>query len=154
MKKMTMTVMTLLLLILLAGAEPHGERQYANLSFTVWQLENGAKEAVNRINTPIPEVFRESWIYEFVSMDITDGAAVNKVVKKDGLRFVLTAGTNNKLSIQVLEKENELLQIVLSRPSTVDTIFYGSGNRPYLIESTYTTGNHPIGILSPGIVKK
>jgi hypothetical protein len=153
MKKMTMTVMTLLLLVLMAGAEPHGERQYANLGFTVWQLDNGAKEAIDRINTPIPEVFRESWIYEFVSMDITEGKAVTKVVEKDGLRFVLIAEPNKKLTIHVIEKEKDLLRIVLCRPSTIDTIFYGSESRTYLIEVTYTVGSHPIGLLSPGIRK-
>jgi hypothetical protein len=153
MKKMTMTLIMLLMLALIAGAETHEERQYINLSFTVWQLENGAKEAITRINTPIPEVLRESWIHDFVSLDITDGIAVTKVVENDGLRFVLIAEPNIKLTIQVFEKEKELFRVIHNKPSTVDTIFYGSDRKTYMMELTYTADNHPIGLVSPGIRK-
>ena len=154
MKKMTMVVMTVLLLSLISWAEAIEERKYVNVSFTVWQLENGAKEAALRINTPIPEVFQESWIYEFAALDISAGKAATKAVEKNGLRFDLIAEPNEKLSIQVLEKEIELFKTVHSKPATVDTIFYGSGCKTYLMELTYTAGNHPIGLLSPGIKKK
>ena len=154
MKKMAMALMTLLLLTLISWADAIEERKYVNVSFTVWKLENGAKKAALRINTPIPEVFRESWIYEFVSMDITEGKAVTKAMEKDGLRFVLTAEPNKKLAIHVIEKEKDLLRIVLCRPSTIDTIFYGSGCKTYMIELFYSADDHPIGVFSPGIMKK
>lgn len=154
MKKTLIAVVMVLLLGLGSWSETRGESYYVNLSFTVWQMENGAAEAVHRINTPIPEVFRESWICDFVSFDVSDRKAATKVVEKDGFRFVLTAEYKNRLTIQVFEKEKELFRFVHNRPSTVKYIFFGAGGQTYLIEATYTTGNHKIGLLSPGILKK
>ena len=42
---------------------------------------------------------------------------------------------------------------VHKRPSTVNYVFCGTDDLTYLIELTYTIGNHPIGLLSPGILK-
>ena len=154
MKKTAMALTTVLLLTLISWAEAIEERRYVNLSFTVWQLENGAKEAVNRINTPIPEVLRKSWICDFVSLDVTDEMATAKVVEKDSFRFVLSAEYKDMLTIQVFEKEKEIFRFIHNRPSTVDYIFYGADGMTYMIELTYTSNNHPIGLLSPGIQKK
>jgi len=154
MKKMMMIVTMVILFNLGSWSEIHKERQYVNLSFTVWQLKNGVAEAVHRINTPIPEVFRESWICDFVAFEVSEGKATTKVVEKDGFRFVLTAEPNGKLTIQVFEKEKELFRFVHNRPSSVKYIFYGSDHMTYMMELTYTVDNHPIGLLSPGIMKK
>jgi len=35
-----------------------------------------------------------------------------------------------------------------------DYIFYGTDGHTYLVELCYSIGNHPIGLLSPGILKK
>lgn len=154
MKKTAMALITVLLLALISWAGSREEQQYVNLNFIVWQLENGAAEAARRINTPIPEVFKESWICDFITLDVTSGKAATKVMKKGGLRFVLTAENKDRLTIQVYEKEKELFRLIYNRPSTVDTIFYGSDNKTYMIELTYTANNHPVGFLSPGILKK
>jgi hypothetical protein len=130
------------------------ERHYVNLSFIVWKLENGPTEAALRINTPIPEVLNESWVCDILSFDVSEGKPVSKIEEKDGFRFILTAEPNIKLTIQVYEKEKELFRFVHNRPSTVNTIFYSSDSRAYLIEATHTASNHPIGLLSPGILKK
>jgi hypothetical protein len=153
--KKTLTGVTIVLMSCLGSwSETHEERQYVNLSFTVWQLKNGVAEAALRINTPIPEVLKESWICDFVSFDVTDGKAATKVVEKDGFQFVLTADYKDRLTIQVCEKKEEQFWFVHNRPSTVNYIFYGINSRTYLIEVTYTADNHPTGLLSPGILKK
>jgi hypothetical protein len=154
MKKMLITMVAVLWFSLGSWSGTHEDRQYVNLNFTVWKLEKGVKEAIQRINTPIPEIFRESWIYKIISFDVTDGKAATKAVEKDGLRFVLIAKPKGKLTIQVHELGKELFKIVHNRPSTVDTIFYDSKNQTYLVEVTYTADDHPIGLLSPGILKK
>jgi hypothetical protein len=154
MKKMIMTAMTILLFSFSWGLEGRREKRYVNLGFTVWKLEKGPSEAACRINTPIPEVFRESWICDFITFDVTDGTSAAKVVEKDGIRFVLTAEYRDRLTIQVFEKKQEILRLVHKRASTVDYIFYGADGLTYLMELTYTAGNHPIGLLSPGILKK
>ena len=151
MKKMLTVMVAVFLFGLGSLSETHEERQYVNLSFTVWQLKNGVAEAARRINTPIPEVFRESWICDFAGLDITYGKAATRVVEKDGFRFVLTAELKEKLTIQVFEKEKELFQFIHNRPSTVDYIFYGSDHKTYLMEITYTADNHPTGLFPPGI---
>lgn len=35
-----------------------------------------------------------------------------------------------------------------------DYIFYGTDGHTYLVELCYSIGNHPTGLLSPGILKK
>ena len=154
MKKMLIAMVTVLWFSLGSWSGILEKRQYVNLSFTVWKSENGVAEVVRRINTPIPEVFRRSWICKFMSFDVTDGKAATKTVEKDRFLFVLIAEPNAKLTIQIHKTGNELFRIVHNRPSTVDTIFHDSKNRTYLMEATYTIDNHPIGPLSPGILKK
>ena len=154
MKKMLIAVVMVLFFCLGSWSETSEKPHYVNLSFAAWQLENGAAEAVHKINTPIPEVFRDSWICDFVTLDVTDGKPSTKVVEKDGFRFVLTAKYKDRLTIQIIEKEKELFRFVHNRPSTVNYIFYGSDHKTYLMEATYTADNHPIGLLSPGILKK
>jgi hypothetical protein len=154
MKKMLLTTVMVLLISLVSWPETRQERHYVNLSFTVWKLKNGPSEALRRINTPIPEVFRESWICDFMAFDVTQGKPASRELNKDGLRFVLTAEPHGKLTIQVYEREKEVFRFVHNRPSTVNTIFYGANSRSYLIEATHTAGSHPIGLVSPGILKK
>ncbi len=154
MKKIQVAMVMAIFIGLGSWAGSLKERHYVNLSFTVWQLESGPSEAVHRLNTPIPEVLRESWICEILAFDVTDGNPAAKRLEKDGIRFVLTAEPNARLTIQVYEKENERFRFVHCRPSTVNTIFYGAGSRTYLIEATHTADNHPLGLVSPGILKK
>jgi len=154
MKKMLVTTLMVLSVILGSWTETRKESRYVNLSFTVWKLENGLSEAARRINTPIPEVLRESWIYDFMALDVTEEKTVKRAIEKEGLRFVLTAEEAGRLTIQVYEKEKEVLRFVHSRPSTVNTIFYDTDSRAYLIEAFHTVNNHPIALVSPGIMKK
>jgi hypothetical protein len=151
MKKMLIPVALILLISPGTWSETQKARQYVNLSFIVWRLENGAEEAISRINTPIPELFKESWICEFVTFDVSDRKAATKIVEKAGLRFVLTADFKDRLTILVYEKENELFRFIHNRPSTANYIFYGSDHKTYLMEAAFTSDNHPIGLLSPGI---
>ena len=138
-----------------SGEEPH----YVNISFTVWQSKMkpmGAAhiEAGNRINTPIPRVYRDSWNHDLVSLDVSDREPHIKFFEKDNFRFVLTAEYKERLTIQVFEKDKEIFMFVHNRPSTIDYIFYSTDGPTYLMEVCYTIGNHPIGLLSPGILKK
>jgi hypothetical protein len=154
MKKLTIIVMIILTFGLTLLSEIPEKRQYVNLSFTVWKLESGPSEAILRINTPIPKVLRESWICHFMAFDVTQGKAVSRELNRDEFRFILTAEPNAKLTIQVYEREKEEFRFVHNRPSTVNTIFYGANNRAYLIETTHTAADHPLGVFSPGISKK
>jgi hypothetical protein len=154
MKKMLVTTFMVLLIGLGSWTEAREESHYVNLSFTVWKLENGPSEAARRINTPIPEVFKESWICEFLAFEIAEGKPASKELSKDGFRFVLTAEYKGRLTIRVYEKEKELFRFIHNRPSTVNTIFYGADSRAYLIEATHTADNHPIALVPPGILKK
>lgn len=107
MKKMLSTALMVMLASLGIWATSDDERHYVNLSFIVWKLENGPTEAAIRINTPIPEVLNESWICDILSFDVTEGKPVSKIEEKDGLRFVLTAEPNIKLTSRFMkEKKN------------------------------------------------
>jgi hypothetical protein len=153
MKKLAIIALTILSFSLLLTGENPEKRQFVNVSFTVWKLENGASDVARRINTPIPEVFRESWIYEAVSFDVTGGKTTPRVIEKGELRFVLIAEPDGKLMLKVQEEEKELFKIIHTRPSTIDTIFYASDNQAYLIEATSSFDHHPRGVFSPGIRK-
>jgi hypothetical protein len=153
MKKLAAAATLAILVGMSPALEAREDRQYANVCFTVWQMKNGASEAIRRIDTPIPEVLRESWICDIFSLDITEGKPVTKVMEKERFRFILTAGSNTGLTIQVYEKGNALFRFDHNRPSAVDYIFYGSDRFTYLMEVSYTTGNHRIGLVSPGILK-
>lgn len=154
MKKTLLTTLMVLLFSLGSWPDSREERHYVNLSFTVWKLENEPSEAARRINTPIPEVFTESWICDVIAFDVTERKPINREVGKEGFRFVLTGEYKERLTIQVYEKGKELFRFVHNKPSTVNYIFYGSDHKTYLMEVTYTIGNHQIGLLSPGILKK
>jgi len=67
---------------------------------------------------------------------------------------VLTAEYKERLTTQVFERDKEIFMFVHNRPSTIDYIFYGTDGHTYLVELCYSIGNHPIGLLSPGILKK
>lgn len=153
MKKMAWTTASVLLISLGSWTETRDKHPYANTSFIVWQLEKGAGEASRRIDTPIPEVFRESWLYEYLSFDLSGKSSATKVVEKEGFRFVLIAESTEKLTIQVKDKSEELFRIILCRPSSIKAIFYGRESQAYLIEVFYTVDSHPSGLLSPGIKK-
>jgi hypothetical protein len=154
MKKMLVTTLMVLSVSLGSWTESRKESRYVNLSFTVWKLENGPSEAARRINTPIPEVLRESWICDFMVLNVTEEKTVTRAMEKEELRFVLTAEEAGRLIIQVYEKEKEVLRFAHNRPSTVNTIFYDIYGRTYLIEATHTVNDHPIALVSPGILKK
>jgi len=135
------------------------EQHFVNISFTVWQTKMkpmGAAhiEAGNRFNNPIPRVYRDSWNHDLVSLDVSDRKPQKKFFEKDNFRFVLTAEYRERLTIQVFEKDKEIFMFVHHRPSTIDYIFYDTDGHTYLVELCYTVGNHPIGLLSPGILKK
>ena len=154
MKKMVLAAIMVLLIGLVSWPEIRRVPQYVNISFTLWQSEAEPMEIARMINTPIPRVYRDSWNHDLVSLDVSDRKSHTKILEKDNFRFVLTAEYRDRLTIQVFEKEKELFRFVYNRPSTVDTIFYGSDRKTYMMELTYTADNHPIGLLSPGILKK
>ena len=154
MKKMIMIVTMVLSLSLSSWPETRRVPHYVNISFTLWQSKAEPMEMARMINTPIPRVYRDSWIHDLVSLDVSDRKSHTKILEKDNFHFVLTAEFKDMLTIQVIEKEKELFRFIHNRPSTVDYIFYGSDHLTYMIELTYTADNHPIGLLSPGILKK
>ncbi len=133
-----------------SGEEPH----FVNISFTVWQSKMKPAEAAHMIHTPIPRVYRDSWNHDLVSLDVSDRKPHKKFFEKDNLRFILTAEYKERLTIQVFEKDKEIFMFIHNRPSTIDYIFYGTDGYTYVMELCYTIGNHPIGLLSPGILKK
>jgi hypothetical protein len=154
MKKKNLALIVVFFWGLASQAETQKEPLYINLSFTVWQLENGFEEAVYRVNTPVPKVFKESWIYDFIAFDISGKKPVTKTIEKETTRFVLTAEHNHHLTIRVFEKEKERFSFTHNRPSTANYFFYGENNRPCFIEVFYSVNSNPIGLLSPGIIKK
>ena len=91
MKKIILTATLIIVLGLGLGADMGKELYYANISFVVWKLNNGPHEAAKVIGTPMPKVFKDSWIYDLVSMDVSDGNPNMKILEKDGFRFILTA---------------------------------------------------------------
>jgi len=154
MKKMLIAVVMVLFFCLGSWSETSEKPHYVNLSFAAWQSKWGPTETARMINTSIPIVLRDSWCHDLVSLDVSDRKPQIKVFEKEDFRFVLTAEYKAQLTIQVFEKEKELFRFVHNRPSTVNYIFYGSDHKTYLMEATYTADNHPIGLLSPGILKK
>jgi hypothetical protein len=154
MKKTLTGVVIVLMFYLGSWPEMNGEPYYVNLSFAVWQSKRGPAETARMIHTPIPIVLKDSWCHDLVSLDVSDRKPQTKIFEKENFRFVLTAEYKDRLTIQVFEKEKELFRFVHNRPSTVNYIFYGSDHKTYLMEMTYTTDKHPIGLLSPGILKK
>jgi len=153
MKKTILAATLIIVLGLGLGADMGKELYYANISFVVWKLNNGPHEAAKVIGTPMPKVFKDSWIYDLVSIDVSDDNPNMKILEKDGFRFILTAESGDLLKILVFEEEKEIFRFVHKRPSTANYIFYGSDGMTYLIEVTYTKDNHPVGLLSPGIIK-
>jgi len=156
MKKILIAVVMVLLfgLDLDSWSDMGGEPYYVNVSFAAWQSKRGPTETARLIHTPIPIVLRDSWCHDLVSLDVSDRKPQTKIFEKEDFRFVLTAEYKAHLTIQVFEKEKELFRFVHNRPSTVNYIFYGSDHKTYLMEVTYTADNHPVGLLSPGILKK
>jgi hypothetical protein len=154
MKKMTLVLTMIFVSALVSGAGMGVERQYVNVSFTLWQSKAEPEELARMINIPIPRLYRDSWHHDLVSLDVSDGKAHTKIFTKDKFRFVLTAEGENRLTLQVIEKNKEIFRFIHNRPSTADYIFYGSDHKTYMVELTYTKGNYPIGLLSPGIIKK
>ncbi len=150
-----MMIVTVVLLFTFGSwPETREERQYVNLNFTVWQSKTEPMELARMLNTPIPRVYRDSWNHDLVSLDVSDRRPHIKIFEKDNFCFVLTAEYKDRLTIQVFEKGKELFRFVHNKPSTVDYIFYGSDRMTYMMEVTYTADNHPIGLISPGILKK
>jgi hypothetical protein len=133
-----------------SGEKPH----FVNISFTVWKSKMKPMEAAHMIHAPIQRACRDSWGHDLVSLDVSDRKPHNKLFEKDNLRFVLTAEYKDRLTIQVFEKDKEIFMFVHNRPSTIDYIFYDTDGHTYLVDLCYTVGNHPIGLLSPGILKK
>ena len=154
MKKMRIVAVTIFLFCLGTWPEQNGEPYYVNVSFTAWQSKRGPRETARMIHTPIPAVLRDSWCHDLVSLDASGRKPQTKIFEKENFRFVLTAEFKTRLTIQVFEKEKELFRFVHNKPSTVNYIFYGSDHKTYLMEVCHTAGNHPVGLLSPGILKK
>jgi hypothetical protein len=154
MKKSQIAMVLVLLFGIGSWSDTRRIPHYVNISFTLWQSKAEPLELAPMINTPIPRVYRDSWNHDLVSIDVSDRKSHTKILEKDNFRFVLTAEYKDRLTIQVFEKEDELFRFIHNRPSTVNYIFYGSDHKTYMIELTYTANNHPIGLLSPGILKK
>jgi hypothetical protein len=133
-----------------SGEEPH----FMNISFAVWKSKMKPMEAAHMIHALIQRAYIDSWDHDLVSLDVSDRKPHEKFFEKDNFRFVLTAEYKERLTIQVFEKDKEIFMFVHNRPSTIDYVFYGTDGHTYLVELCYTVGNHPIGLLSPGILRK
>ena len=137
----------------LSALEGNQERIYANLVFTVFELDDVKTDIASKINMPIPEVYTQSWIHHQFSLDISEGELQKKTIEKDNFCFVLTAESQNKLSIQVKYLKQERFYFEHREPSTAHYIFYGPDNCAYLMEVLFTTSDHRTGSMGPGIRK-
>lgn len=153
MKKILTAVLlvSLLGLCMLIPGYTEPDRLYANIIFTVFKLDNWPQNAERTLNLPIPQIFEESWIHAYLSLDISEGNRQMKVIDKDDFRFELAAESLYKLSIRVIEKEQDRFYFEHQRPSSASYIFYGPDSRTYLMKVLYSTGSHPVGPLGPGI---
>lgn len=147
-------MITVLLSSMISQAEKDETRSYMNLAFTVWHLEYGLSEAAQKVSAPIPQVFKESWINDFIHFDLSRKKPETKVIEKESIRFVITAEQDQSLTIRVIEEGKDRFIFTHSRPSTANYLFYGLDGRTHFIKACYSIDNHPIGLLSPGIRKK
>ena len=142
---------SLLALNTLPAGRGEPERLYANIIFTVFKLDHWSRDIERTLNLPIPEVFEESWIHAFLSLDITDSIRQVKTIEKEDIRFDIGAGSLRSFSIQVFEKNRSRFYFEHHRPSSASYIFYGSDSRIYLMKVLYSTGDRPVGLVGPGI---
>jgi len=153
MKIFLALVLSLMAFSLLSAEENHPKQLYANLVFTVFELDDVKTDIASKIDIPIPEVYTQSWIHTHVSFDIADGTARKKVINKEEYRFILSADSEKNLSIQIMHKNQDRFYFEHRQPSTAHYIFYGPDNRVFLMEVLFTTANHRMGPIGPGIRK-
>lgn len=128
--------------------------QFANISITVWRLENSPAEACAKMNTPIPDVFRSSWLYKTMVFKLEPDSEHKKVFSRSDYSFVLNITADRILVINILAKHKELLEFAHKRPSSAKYIFYGENSRPYMLEVLYTLDSRPVPLFTPGILKR
>ena len=97
------------------------------------------------------DVFTESWLHDFFSLELIEGKSQTKVIEKEGLRLVFKTLPPRRLLVQISYQEQERFRFEHQRPSSAHYIFYGPDSRAYLLEVLFTTANHRIGPIGPGI---
>ncbi len=142
---------SLLTLNLLSEGPGEPERLYANIIFTVFRFDHWPQNVERSLNLPIPQVYEESWIHVYLSLDITDGRRQAKAIDKEEFRFELAAESLYNLSLRVIENGCSRFYFEHHRPSTACYLFYGMDSRIYLLKVLFSTGEQPVGPLSPGI---
>lgn len=131
--------------------EAKAERLFANVHLTLWKLENGPAEAARRINTPIPDVYRESMLSTWYSRELIVGKSSDKSYTIDNFSIILKAENPHLLTVVVFEKEKERFELLMKDGATLHTIFYDEASRAYLLEVGVSFADHPVGLVSPGI---
>jgi hypothetical protein len=126
-------------------------RLIANVSFTVHELGDVKAEIASKLHIPSPEVYTESWIHEFFSLQLVEGKSETKAIEKEGLCFVFRAYAPSRLSIRISYQNQERFRFEHQIPSSVHYVFYGPDSRAYLLEVLFTTADHRIGSIGPGI---
>ena len=144
-------LMSLFVFSILPAGQTKSEPLYANIVFTVFKLDNLPQNVERTLNLPIPQVFEESWIHAFLSLDISGSSRQVKTIDKEDIRFEIAAGSIHNLSIHVFEKDQTRFYFEHHRPSTASYIFYGPDSVVYLMKVLYSIGNHPVGPLGHGI---
>lgn len=123
----------------------------ANVIFTVYELADAKPEIASRLHTPSPERYSESWIHDYIFLEFKAGSTANKMIEKEGFRFLIEAEAPGRLSVRISYQDQEWFRFEHNKPSTVHYIFYGPDSRVYLAEVLFTTANHRIGPIGPGI---
>ncbi len=141
----------LLAFSMLSAGHREPERLYANIIFTVFRFDHWPQNVEHTLNLPLPQIYEESWIHAYLSLDITDGHSRIKAIDKDDFRFEVAAESLYKLSLRVIENGGNRFYFEHHRPSTACYLFYGMDSRIYLLKVLFSSGDHPVGPLGPGI---
>lgn len=136
---------------IMLSQDKNPDRMYANLVFTVFELDDLETEIASKLKMPIPEVHSKSWIHAYYSLDLSEGRLPKETIEKRDFRFILSAESQSKLSIKVMYKNQDRFYFEHCKPSSAYYIFYGENCRAYFMEVVFTTADHPIGPLGPGI---
>ncbi len=126
---------------------------YGNISFSVWRLDSDYGNLNSAIKAPVEKSIKESWIFETVSFISADKDTNKKAFTKKDLTFYLIMESDEGLLIKISEKGEHRFTFKHHKASSASYIFHGIDFVPYLIRVTFTTGDHPIGIIGPGIRK-
>lgn len=156
MKKPALVILLIISLLPSAAAmEKDSSPLYANIHITLWKLEMGPSEAAERLSTPIPRVYTESFLSSSYSLDLSDGNSHNRSLAKEDVHIHLNMNTPCRMaSFRVTKKGKERLHLIISNSASHHSIFYDEDSQAYLLDVGVTFSSHPIGLLSPGILRR